>query len=56
MNFSYKIIDYFSNLDFPEDLKNGFKILNPYRQNSETLELVKLFYKKYYSDKQNRRF
>jgi hypothetical protein len=50
--FSEKAIKYFGNLE-PPPLPKGIDVMNPYSE-EEKLDLVKKFYKKFYSDTQPR--
>lgn len=56
MTFADKIINFLTNIEFDDNLLSNFKALNPYKENPETIELVKQFYKKYYDDKKPRKF
>ncbi|MBS1570864.1 MAG: SMUG2 DNA glycosylase family protein [Bacteroidetes bacterium] len=55
-NFATKVIDMNRNLDFSEGLPFGYKVLNPYLDNPETMEVMEKFYKKYYNDNRKRKF
>ena len=52
-DFANKVIDFYSNLQPDIQLPQGFSIMNPY-EDHETMALTKLFYKKYFSDKEKR--
>ncbi|WP_374164011.1 SMUG2 DNA glycosylase family protein [Arcticibacter sp. MXS-1] len=54
--FAEKVIDFNLGLHYPGDLPEGFRVLNPYLDNPETVEVMKQFYQKYYSDTRQRRF
>ncbi|HZK03878.1 MAG TPA: SMUG2 DNA glycosylase family protein [Bacteroidaceae bacterium] len=56
MTFADKIIEFNSELEYTGSLPSRFRVLNPFKSNPETMEVVKQFYKKYYSDTNNRRF
>ena len=55
-NFGDKVIDFNRNLNFSGALPEGFQVLNPYIDNPETMEVMKQFYHKYYSDSEQRKF
>ena len=55
-NFGDKVIDFNRNLNFSGALPEGFQVLNPYIDNPETMEVMKQFYHKYYSDSAQRKF
>ena len=54
--FSEKAIAFNRTLDFTGRLPEGFRVLNPYRDNPETWEVMSRFYRKYYNDTKQRRF
>ncbi|WP_295939052.1 SMUG2 DNA glycosylase family protein [uncultured Alistipes sp.] len=54
--FSDKIIAYNRKLDFTGALPEGFRVMNPYLDNPETIKVMERFYRKYYNDPQARRF
>jgi hypothetical protein len=49
MTFAEKVLQFYSSLHIQGRLPKGVGVLNPYA-NSETLNLCKLFYHKYYND------
>lgn len=51
-----QIITFNRNLDYRGNLPEGFKVMNPYIENPETLEVMEKFYKKFYSDNNKRKF
>lgn len=51
-----KIVTYNKGLNFTKQLPNGFKVLNPYLDNPETLQVMQMFYEKYYDDSRGRKF
>lgn len=51
-----KIIAFNQSLSYTGVLPKGFKVLNPYLDNPETLEVMKAFYYKYYNDSDQREF
>lgn len=51
-----KIIAFNRDLQYPGVLPKGFKVLNPFMENSETMPVMEAFYRKYYSDNNRRRF
>jgi len=54
--FADKVISFYSGLDFTGILPQGVSVLNPYRSNPKILDIVRLFYKKYYDDNKERHF
>ena len=54
--FADKVIDFNSSLNYNGDLPEGFKIMNPYLDNPETMDVMQQFYNKYYSDFKQRKF
>lgn len=54
--FADKVIDFNRNLHYSGELPDGFQVMNPYLDNPETLEVMQLFYQKYYNDKNQRKF
>ena len=55
-NFGEKVIDFNLNLKYSGLLPDGFRVLNPYLDNPETLDVMKQFYHKYYNDSEIRKF
>ncbi len=53
---SDKIIEFNRNLDYTGKLPDGFRVINPYLDNPETLEVMERFYRKYYNDTEQRKF
>lgn len=54
-NFGDKVIEFNKNLGYNGPLPEGFRVLNPYLENPETLEVMSKFYHKYYNDTQPRK-
>ena len=54
--FAEKVIDFNRHLHYPGKLPKGFRVLNPYIDNPETMEVMQQFYYKYYNDNLQRRF
>lgn len=54
--FAEKVIDFNRHLHYPGKLPKGFRVLNPYIDNPETMEVMQQFYNKYYNDTLQRRF
>ena len=51
-----KIISFNQNLHYSGELPEGFKVLNPYLDNPETMRVMKEFYYKFYNDSNLRKF
>lgn len=54
--FGEKVIDFNLNLKYSGLLPDGFRALNPYLDNPETLDVMQQFYHKYYNDSEIRKF
>lgn len=54
--FADKIIEFNRTLSYDGSLPEGFRVINPYLDNPETLSVMQRFYRKYYSDTRPRRF
>ena len=51
-----KIIAFNKKLHYTSPLPAGFRVLNPYLDNPETMKVMQAFYHKYYNDNHSRRF
>lgn len=51
-----RIIDFNKNLHYSGELPEDFRVLNPYLDNPETMEVMGEFYHKYYNDTHRRQF
>lgn len=54
--FADKAIEFNRRLGYAGDLPEGFQVINPFLDNPETIEVMQIFYRKYYDDNQKRRF
>ncbi len=54
--FADRIIAFNRNLKYQGELPNDFKVINPFMENCETMEIMEKFYRKYYNDNRQRRF
>lgn len=54
--FADKIIEFNEKLAYHGQLPAGFRVINPYADNPETLTVMKQFYRKYYNDSNVRKF
>jgi hypothetical protein len=54
--FADKVIDFNLHLKYSGKLPNGFKVMNPYLNNAETMDVMQAFYHKYYNDLKQRKF
>lgn len=54
--FADKVIDFNSRLHYTGELPDGFRVMNPYLDNPETLQVMRTFYNKYYKDTRQRKF
>lgn len=55
-NLADKIITFNRKLKYNGKLPDGFKVMNPYLDNEETMTVMKKFYTKYYNDNHQRKF
>jgi hypothetical protein len=55
-SFGDKVIDFNSNLHYPKKLPPGYKVINPFLDNPETMEVMQEFYQKFYCDSNKRKF
>ncbi|WP_294675137.1 SMUG2 DNA glycosylase family protein [uncultured Fluviicola sp.] len=56
MSFADKVIAFNRQLHYPGKLPEGFRAMNPYLDNPETLDVMQQFYRKYYNDEITRKF
>lgn len=56
MQLATKIIKFNSTLNYNGSLPKGFEVLNPFKENLETMQVVKAFYTKFYNDNKQRKF
>ncbi|MBX2887726.1 MAG: SMUG2 DNA glycosylase family protein [Ferruginibacter sp.] len=56
LTFAERVIRFNKSLHYTGKLPKGFKVLNPYLDNPETMEVMKQFYFKFYHDTQKRKF
>ena len=54
--FGEKVIDFNRNLQYSDELPENFRVINPYLDNPETLEVMQQFYQKFYNDSNSRKF
>ncbi len=55
-SFGEKVISFNQKLNYDGQLPNGFKVLNPFIENPETMQIMNQFYKKFYNDNNLRKF
>ena len=51
-----KVIDFNRNLQYSDELPENFRVINPYLDNPETLDVMQQFYQKFYNDSNSRKF
>ncbi|MCO6496850.1 MAG: SMUG2 DNA glycosylase family protein [Chitinophagaceae bacterium] len=51
-----QVIEFNRDLHYTGKLPKGFDVINPFRDNPETMEVMERFYKRYYHDNKSRRF
>lgn len=56
MSFADQVIAFNRQLHYPGKLPEGFRVMNPYLDNPETLDVMQQFYRKYYNDERVRKF
>ena len=49
-----KIIEFNKSVDYQGKLPDGIRIMNPFRENGEALDVSSAFYRKFYSDRKHR--
>lgn len=54
--FGDKVIDFNRNLHYSDKLPKNFRVINPYLDNPETMEVMQQFYHKFYHDSNQRKF
>ncbi|HLP54746.1 MAG TPA: SMUG2 DNA glycosylase family protein [Fluviicola sp.] len=55
-SFADNVITFNRQLHYSGKLPQGFRVLNPYLDNPETMDVMQQFYRKYYNDSDRRRF
>ncbi|WP_322550600.1 SMUG2 DNA glycosylase family protein [Flavobacterium psychraquaticum] len=54
--FGEKVLDFNRNLVYSDELPENFRVINPYLDNPETLDVMQKFYQKFYNDGNSRKF
>lgn len=54
--FGDKVIDFNFKLQYSDKLPENFRVINPYLDNPETVEVMQQFYHKFYGDTNKRKF
>lgn len=54
--FGEKVIDFNRSLQHSDELPESFRVINPYLDNPETLDVMQQFYQKFYNDSNSRKF
>ncbi len=54
--FSTKVIDFNRHLQYGGSLPKDFDVINPFKENPETMQVMQAFYQKYYADNSTRKF
>ncbi|MFD2909417.1 SMUG2 DNA glycosylase family protein [Flavobacterium ardleyense] len=54
--FGEKVIDFNRHLQYSDELPENFRVINPYLDNPETLDVMQQFYHKFYNDDNSRKF
>lgn len=55
-SFADQVIDFNRGLHYEGELPEGFRVINPYLGNPETMEVMQQFYHNYYGDTDSRKF
>src|SRR5271170_1920364 len=53
--FSSKVIQFNKQLSFTEELPNGIRVMNPFKDNKEIISITEIFYNKFYNDNRKRK-
>jgi hypothetical protein len=54
--FADHVINFNRHLQYSDNLPEGFKVINPFKNNPETMNVMQTFYHKYYNDTAKRKF
>nr|MBP9548122.1 DUF4918 family protein [Chitinophagales bacterium] len=54
--FGEKVVDFNRKLQYTGKMPKGFQVINPYKDNPETMDVMQQFYSKYYNDTKKRKF
>lgn len=54
--FGEKVIDLNRHLQYSDELPENFRVINPYLDNPETMDVMQQFYHKFYNDTNERKF
>lgn len=54
--FGERVVEFNSELVYAGELPDGFRVLNPFVENPETMQVMKQFYDKFYHDNHHRKF
>ena len=54
--FGEKVIDFNRHLLYSDELPENFRVINPYLDNPETIDVMQKFYQKFYNDGNSRKF
>lgn len=55
-NIAENVIAFNRGLHYSGELPDDFQVLNPFMENPETMQVMEMFYRKYYNDSHRRRF
>jgi hypothetical protein len=50
MTFAEKVLSFYTRLNYTGPLPSGIAIMNPYTGNPDTLNIIRQFYTRYYTD------
>lgn len=56
VTFADRVVDFNRHLQYTGKLPDGFRVMNPYLDNPETMQVMRTFYTKYYRDNRQRKF
>ncbi len=56
ITFGEKVINFNRHLQYPGDLPEDFRVINPFLENTETMQVMQQFYSKFYNDSNQRKF
>lgn len=56
LSFGQHVINFNKKLEYRDNLPEGYAVINPYHDNSETIKVMQEFYHKFYKDNRSRKF
>lgn len=56
LSFAQNVVQFNTQLKYTGALPKGFAVLNPFFDNPETMQVMRMFYEKFYDDQRSRKF